>query len=451
MINVSVVYRFILISFFLLTLIVYLFIPNRGEVSMPLFYISFSGMLLSNLIYFKAKRKINYLDFDTIFILVYCLVGFTTTFFYYNNYEVFRAAFLNFPVAEEYINKGNLLFLLGLLCYMLGSLTHVKSDTIRIGSKRKINTTFLVVNVFSLIILFIFSGGIEYYRAIYAKTSSVESGIVKYVLLLLITTAMVLVGSEYYNKKIDFNYRISKMSFIALFVIIGTLMFIGNRTAASQILLPVLCLYAIFFKNINFRKFLVFIFIGIPIMWIFQQVRTGESNFELTNPIMLILDLTIPMRTTYEALAYVDVNSYTYGMTMVLAIVGAIPFLPSFIVENFPKMEMGSAELLTNYTYSNIYIPDEFQIGLGTTIIADIYLAFGLVGIIVLMFFMGLWVNRLLVKSTELNYYSIIIFCAILGNAIFIVRAGYFHAFRFIVLALLIAYINKLLQNAFKK
>jgi len=434
----------------LIALGIYFFTPMRGIVSMPLFYTCFGLMLMANYIYFKAKKKTNYLDFDTIFIVVYCLVGFSTTFLY-SNYEVFRAVFLGFPVDEEYINKGNLLFLIGLLSYMLGSFLPARIKK-TIKKPFVIKTNFLIVLVFVLIIAFIAFGGINYYRSEYNDAVKGDGGtIVKYILLLLVTTAMALIGTEFYNKKISTNYKISWFAFSAMFFLIGTLLFIGNRTAASQILLPIICLYAMFFKNINFKKFIVFILLGIPFMWFFQQIRTGDSNFELTNPIMLILDLTIPMRNTYAALEYVDTKDFTYGGTMVINLSSIVPFLPSYIQEAYSDFSLGSAELLTDYTFLNAGTPEEFQIGLGTTIIADLYLAFGLIGILVFMYTLGYLVNRWSSKSYQLNYYSIIILCGILGNAVFMVRAGYFHPLRFIVWALVLAYINNFLHRAWKR
>lgn len=439
-----------IITLLVLILVVYFITPIREKVSMPLFYICFGVMLLSNYIYFKAKKKVNYLDFDTIFIVTYCLVGFSTTFFY-SNHEVFRAIFLGFPVDEEYINKGNLLFLIGLLSYMIGNLVSVPIKK-AIQKPYIIKTNFLMTFVFVLIIAFIAFGGINYYRSEYNDAVKGEGGtIVKYILLLLVTTAMALIGTEFYNKKINANYKISWFSFSAMFFLIATLLIIGNRTAASQILLPIICLYALFFKNISFKKFLVFAFVGIPFMWFFQQLRTGEGTFELTNPIMLILDLTIPMRNTYAALEYVDMKDFTYGSSMVIDVSGVVPFLPSFIQESFPQLAPGSAALLTDYTFLNAGTPEEFQIGLGTTIIADIYIAFGLIGVLVFMYILGYLVNRWSGKSYHLNYYSIIILCGILGNAVFMVRAGYFHPLRFIVWALLFAYINRFLHRAWKR
>lgn len=93
------------------------------------------------------------------------------------------------------------------------------------------------------------------YNFHYISLQKVENPIVVYILLLLVTVAMALIGTEFYNKKINDEYKISKLSFVALFFIIGILLFIGNRTAASQILLPIICLYTLFFRNIDFKKF----------------------------------------------------------------------------------------------------------------------------------------------------------------------------------------------------
>ena len=59
-------YKIHLMVILLIALGGYIVIPSKGEVSMPLFYGCFGVMLLSNYIYFKAKKKENYLDFDSL-------------------------------------------------------------------------------------------------------------------------------------------------------------------------------------------------------------------------------------------------------------------------------------------------------------------------------------------------------------------------------------------------
>lgn len=429
---------------------VYLFIPVKGEVSLSLFYVCFSLMLLSNFIYFKAKQKQNYLDFDTLFILVYCLVGFSTTFLYHDE-DLFRAVFLGFQIPEEYVNKGNFLALIGLQSYLVGNLVLIKDEFVSTDPK-VFKTTPLVIVIILLILVFIASGGVSYYRSEYNDAvADQEAGIAKHILILLIAAATALIGTELYNKKASASYHISWLAFSALFLLAGMLLWAGNRTATSQLILPVLGLYTLLFKNISFKKFILFAFSGIVFMWFIQRMRTSDQSLDLSNPIMLILDLTIPVRNTYTVFQYVDSHGFTYGESMLLGVSGVVPLMPSLVKSIFPDLQDGSAEVLTAFTFEDLNTPEEFRIGLGTTIIADIYLSFGLLGSIFLMFGLGLYINKITQRSLSLDYYAIIMLGTMLGNAIFIVRAGYVHPLRFVVLALVLAYLNRLIQSSWKR
>lgn len=441
--------RIILFSLLVLSLLIYILIPTKSEVCMPLFYFDVILVLLCNYIYFRAKKKKNYLDFDSLFILVYCLVGFSTT-FAYNDEFLFRAIFMAFPVDTEYINAGNLLFLIGLQTYMIGSLKNVQVKKRNI-KYTVIGTQLLILFIFLLCILFFASGGITYYRSVYNENVSSEGpGMSVHILLLLISTCIATIATEYYNKKINPTYRVSRI-FIAIIVfVVFLLLWSGNRTAVSQLMLPLICLYAILFRNISLKTFISMSLIGIISMWFVQNLRS-ETGFELKSPMLLILDLTIPARTTYAALDFTTEYNYTYGKSMSLGIIGIVPFLPSLVVENDKELLKGSAELLTDYTFDVHKLPAEVRIGLGTTIIADIYLSFGLIGVVVLMYFLGYLVNRYTVSALSLNYYSIIILGGLLANAIFVVRASYTHPMRYVLWALFIAYLNKSLLHQWKK
>lgn len=441
--------KIMLSSLLILSLLIYVLIPLKSEVSMPLYYSSFILMLFSNYIYFKAKKKKNYLDFDTLFILVYCLVCFSTT-FVYNDEFLFRAVFMAFPVDSEYINIGNQLALIGLQAYMMGNLKnqHLKKEELR---HAVIGTQFLILFIFLLCLAFFASGGITYYRSVYDENVNSEGpGISGHILLLLISTCIATIATEYYNKKIVPRYKVSRIFIGIIVFVVLLLLWSGNRTAVSQLILPLVCLYTILFRNISLKTFVGISLVGIVFMWFVQNQRS-ETGFDLKSPMLLILDLTIPARTTYTAFDFTTEYNYTYGKSMSLGIVGIIPLLPSLVVGNDKELLKGSAELLTDYTFDVHKLPSEIRIGLGTTILADIYLSFGLVGVIVLMFLLGYLVNRYTIKSLSLNYYSMIILGGLLANAIFLVRASYTHPVRYILWALFIAYLNKILLLKWKR
>jgi oligosaccharide repeat unit polymerase len=373
---------------------------------------------------------------------MYCLVGFSTTFFY-DNKLLFKLLFIGFPVDDEYINNANLLFLIGLQSYLLGSLS--KSNKIKKTQIRPIiiSTKILSIGIIVLSIAFVALGGVSYYKAIYTKNIvSNTPGAVVYILILLLSMSITIIGTEFYNKKISSVYKINHITTAAIFILIGLLLWAGNRTAASQLFLPIICLYAMLFHKVNFKIFVLIILTGITTMWFFQQLRSNGS-YKILSPIVLISDLTIPARTTYCALEYTDKYGYTYGKSMSMGIIGIVPFLPSLIAGE--SKEFGSAELLTDYTNTKHKIPFDYRIGLGTTIIGDIYLSFGLIGVILLMYLLGRFINRYLLRTLSMNYYAIVILAGMMANCVFLVRANYTHALRFVLWSLFIAYINKLI------
>ena len=149
-------------------------------------------------------------------------------------------------------------------------------------------------------------------------------------------------------------------------------------------------------------------------------------------------------RNTYVAMEYVSKNGLTYGRTMLSEPLGIIPFLSSILQYN--NTELSSASFLTDYSYTYIISNREF-IGLGTNIIADIYLSFGGIGVIVLMYLLGKFVTWAMFGAQNLHYYSTIVFTIILSYGAYWIRTGLLHPARTIVWALLIAYLNKKLTK----
>jgi oligosaccharide repeat unit polymerase len=438
-----------MLSLLILSTGLYVLTPTHSKVSMPLFYTIFVLMVVSNLVYFRTKNKSNYLDFDTIFIFIYCLVGFSTTFFY-NDRFLFKLLFIGFPVDEEYINRVNLLFLIGLQSYLLGSLS--KSDKIGIPNVKPvvINTKILGTGILILSIMFVALGGLSFYKSVYTNDTGNGPGITRHILVLLISTALAIIATEFYNKKISSAYKINRIAIASIPVLIGLLLWAGNRSAASQLLLPVVCLYSLLFRNIKFKQFICILALGIVGMWIIQNTRANVNVDKLINPIILVSDLTIPARTTYCALEYTEQYGHTYGKSMSLGIIAIIPFLPSMIVGE--SKEFGSEQLLTDYTHTTYKTPVESRIGLGTTIIGDIYLSFGLIGVILLMYFLGCFINRCLLQTLSMNYYSTIIMTGMLAHSVFMVRSHYTFPVRYILWALIIAYFNNhFISNSSKK
>lgn len=430
-----------LLFLLIISILIYVLTPKQSLVSLPLFYTTFVLLVISLIAYFKTKKKNNYLDFDTIFITICCLIGFSTTFFYNEEY-LYKALFLMFPFEDLYVNKGNLMFLIGMQSYFLGSLNRNKYVNRSYYPKRIINTQFLGVTIFILCFAFVASGGLSFYKGVYDESAETSgAGISIHILLLLLSCAIATIATEFYNKRLSLTYKFNKTVITSIGIMGLLLLYIGNRTAASQLFLPLVGLYAMLFHNLKFRQTLLLMLIGIFGMWLIQQTRSSTDINLGSSPVVIISDLTIPARNTYVSIDYVDRYGYTYGKTMLLGIVGVIPLAPSFVSTIIPLV--GSAELLTDYTYDHYGISVDNKIGLGTTIIADIYLSFGMLGIILFMYFLGCFIDKYSKRAEDLNYYAIVIIAGMLANSVFIARASYTHPVRMVVWSLVIANINK--------
>jgi oligosaccharide repeat unit polymerase len=435
-----------LLILFLVSIGMAIFVPS--EVSKPYIYVCFVLFLLSTFLYYSCKKKDNFLDFDTIFILIYAILGFAYPVFFYDENNPYSIAFsLTFDV--KYIPYGVVCFVIGIQAYYLGSLMvkepatdKPKKDT---APLMPINNTILSIIVILLCLIFILAGGVQYFRLVYyLKEQDPESGLIFQIQSLLHTFAVAAIATEFYNKSIDRTYKINSMVILSIGCIVLLMLYVGNRTLASQLVLPILGLYSMNFYHIGKIKILLFVVVAIIGMWLIQNNRTGTAIESGPKIEEMISDLTIPTRSIYSCMEYVEENGYTYGASMSGGLMGAVPSLERLLIRffGFDPFSISSAEVLTVYTLG----PNPY-VGLGTSIITDIFLSFGIIGVIVLMFFLGFFVNQQMQNAKANKYYSIIIYTCLMSFCVYLVRSTYTHPFKLIVWCLIIALLNKSLSQ----
>ena len=147
----------------------------------------------------------------------------------------------------------------------------------------------------------------------------------------------------------------------------------------------------------------------------------------------------IVTKSTYYCLEYLEINGYSYGLTMSGGLSGIIPSLESNLINNYgvDKDDLGSAETLTRFVLGR-----ERSYGLGTNIIADIYLSFGLVGVLVLMWVLGVFTRRCYLGTLNMNYFSIITYSVLVSYSVFLARTSYTHPVKLLLWCFIIGKIN---------
>lgn len=428
----------------LMAIITYILRPF--DVSMPFNYFCFGLFLVSTTIYFILKEKKNYLDFDTIFIIFLAIIGFAYPVFIYDETNPYNIAFsLSFDT--KFIPTGSILFVLGFQSFFWGSLLtkqhHIQTQ--KDISQKAINNTALSIIVILLCLAFLLSGGVQYYRNVYFYRLEVQnSGLLFQIMALLHAFSIVAIATEFYNKVVDRDYRINIILTIAITIVIFLMLFAGNRTLASQLALPVLGLYTMYFKRVGFLSFIGFSLLGIIMMFVVQISRSGKDFASVEDSADILVDLTIPTRSTYSCMEYVEEHGHLHGKNLMGGIIGTVPSLERILVGTIGlnSREIGSAEILTDYTLG----PNPY-VGLGTNILADIFLSFDLIGSMILMFLLGVFVSKQQQGALKLNYYAVVTYASLLSFSLYLVRTTYTHPTKLIVWCLIIALLNKSLSQ----
>lgn len=419
-----------------LTITLYMITPLKSETSMGLFFVCLSAFIVGSYCFFRIKRKENLFDFDVLFVVIYALCFYSTTFFIKDE-GLYKALFLGYMFDTSYVNIGNILGTVGILCYYCGGVSNL-SDSYHTHNhmyrRPYIKTRILSSALLVLTFFFVVLGGSSYSKSAYSDTAGSHSPLIPYLLLLITFISIVIITSEFYNKKINKNYKIGKLPIASIAVVTTILLLGGSRSDASYIILPVIGMYSLLVKPMKIKIFICFLLIGIIGMWVIGQTRSGNGFESISNPILLLMDLTVPSRNTYAVYEYVE----RYGFTCGASFVGVFTVIP--LLSNFLGLTQGSGELLTKSFLSDN--PDYPSIGLGTTVIADIYIAFGCIGVIILMYTLGRFVNKHTVRAANMNYYSMIVYAALISVSVFIVRGYITVPLRPVLWSLAIAYIN---------
>lgn len=400
---------------------------RRQDFSLTQFYIAFSYALGCTILFFLKKKKKNYFDFDTLFILILFLIGYLASFSYG---EPFYKALFFFEFDYRYLNSGTWLYTIGLISYFCGGIDS-NGDILDYDTQTIYPTKPLFISFVFIVCVFLGTGGLAHFASAY-HGESVENGITSYLILLMVVNSIILISVELINVRRFKYYKIHWVYIVFIVFISILLMSVGNRTAASQMLLPLIGLYTLFFRPVSLKLLIISLFPIFILMYVIQITRGGENlSFQLESPMLMARDLTIPHRATFEAMSYVDENGYTYGKNMSGGIINIIPGIARIIIGE--SREFGSAEILTTYTFTKLKTPPEYQIGLGTNVISDIYISFGCFGVAFFMWLLGSIVKKSVKRSNSGSLVWTIVLAGLLANSVFLARASYSHPLRYIL------------------
>ncbi|MDR0833739.1 MAG: O-antigen polysaccharide polymerase Wzy family protein [Candidatus Symbiothrix sp.] len=425
-------------------IVVYLLAPKVSNYGFNVFCAI--QYILSCVLFFILKKKKNYLDFDVIFMITYFFALFFYPVFLFEN-DPTRFFMFNLEFNHDVISRATALSLLGMNAYIFGSfLCKQKGGRENVMQNvGKIPVTNLLMIVILSFLGYVVFGGYGQLAGEYSEEVQQGSSIAKYVFMFVPSFLYAAIIIGFYNLVIKNpnKFHFINLNKFLLFVVLSLFLLMlatGSRTIPLQILLIIAGLYTLFYKQLSFFKLIPLIFLGMIGMFfigIMRDPNSSTGNFQLID---IFMDLVICNRNSFVAADYVDQNGLTWGRSMLGSFLAPIPFLQNIVCSLFgiETWTIASSMIITMFTFDG---GEGF--GLGTNIIADIYMSFGMIGVIVLMAALGYFINYLLYKSKS-SIYALAGYAIMMSYSIFLVRAEFTFFLRVLIWTLCIINIAKL-------
>lgn len=437
--------RLYFLIIFILTIFVCLLAPQSYDYG----YSVFCAVLywLHYFTYLIIKKKENYFDFDNLFFIAFFFVALYYASIMYES-DPYRYIFYQLYFNKDKIPLGSGIALLAANGYLFGAvLTNERSSKFSVKNSKKIKTTWMFMTALLLVVLYILSGGYanlinEYIGGVENVDSSAAS-----TYFFVFFPAFLLAGiiAEFYNLKIEKPDKISLRSINKLGIIVTVTIFlmfflVGSRTIPLQIILVCIGLYTLLFKSVGFSRFLLFVFVGFIGLASVGFLRTlvGRGTTETFHVEDSAMDLIVNNRNTYVLLDHVDKYGYSHGISMLSPLLAPLPFAQSIVINltGINEDEMRSALITTKDTFGEVG-----NWGLGTNIVGDVYLAFGIFGIIIMFPIIGYYVNKLRINSNN-SALTLCLYAILLSYAVYLPRAEFFYFLRYFVWCSIIFFIG---------
>lgn len=423
--------------FFIVSLFLYFLAPKEYSFSYcTLILVLF---LMQNILYFKQKEYKNLASFEFFFAFSFCLSNFIYAVFYFPvnpDTGTFRFAFNTNVISEATGLSG-----LGYSSYMLALTLFAKNKS---ENASKLN--FFVRDQHMLILLvisilsflgFVMYGGITHLKSVYSGDDADinDIGIFSYFFNIYVVTALLL-GMFVFRMK---NKAFSNVVLLFLLLCMAAILYTGSRTIVVGLTLVLMVSYTTFIKNIERTQLLLIIFLGSILLSLMMMYR--DDSFTLNNyneyygsGFDVYLDLIGPNRNLYVLKDFSDNNFHVYFFSALEDLISPIPGSSSYISSIIPfPLDIMAGNFPTYLEFGS-----GSSFGLGTNLIGEMYFSFGVYGVIILSFLLGMIVRK--TKDNPNIIYSYIIYFLLVSHAVFYPRAFYLFQPRILVWSLLLVF-----------
>ena len=231
---------------------------------------------------------------------------------------------------------------------------------------------------------------------------------------------------------LSFNW----LTIVFLFAFIVFNLYIGDRGPILTSVFIVVGGYDLFIKRFRLVAVVLALILGIAAMSYVSNYRTRDAGASLEERVEQAKykleekrwyhapgELGGNVRTANVGIAMAHSDGFWYGKFQAVHIMGVIPFAKGAVIYvlNIP---FG----LTSGVYLTMVINGSRGVGVGTTPVADVYLDFGLLGIIIMFPCLGRFIAWLELNAfSTSSVYHFVVYLWLLSEALYWPRAVFFH------------------------
>lgn len=420
--------------FVILSLILFWSAPGEYSYSYcALLHICF---ILNALFLLVKDTKKEIVNFNLLFTISFYFVNFVYPLFIYPvnpDFSLFRFSF-NTSVISSSTALAFVAYSLYAYAYSRTSKGSIPWQMVDLYLPRGVIQIVLSMTII-LFIIFLSVGGLDFYSEIYQQGSRTTSPIVKYIIVFL--NPLILLSSLmiYFTREKKLKRLIILLSTVISFI----LLFTGTRTLPLSVLI---LLFIYISREKHFSRLNVFLclLLGIVGMSLVGMLRGGDVNsIEYSSQWYEFMeDLIINNRNLYVIYDFVSENGILWGIPFLGPTLSIIPMLQSIVMKlwDIPYQLMSSPDFITFMEFG-----DNPPLGLGSNIVADVYLSFGLIGVVIAFYFLGYFIAEMRNKMWRGKLYPTLIYYIMVSESIYMCRSTYLSCFRTLVWALIITYL----------
>ncbi len=348
-------------------------------------------------IHILSNMEKNWLRIDTVFLLSFFVVNFQWPLMYALTDLVPTRGYLAYSI-EQFGTFASSLSAVAIICWIIGyAIWPKKTGSKRVddtGSAGKISIAFFI----SIILFVYFAGEGFFSRSVYQSRNDdltqVVTGIAAYLYPLVQIISVLSLSYIFYNRYILPSHIPEKrkplgfndVALIALVVLYCALFILaGDRGQVALVLLAAGLAFSSRVRAIRASEFFFLAAVGFLIFSVIAVWRTGNADsatpfIEDYGYLGISTNLAQSIVTLTQSIAIVDAQGFFWGQLWLSQILGVVPFAQSVVLSftDLSLYEVSSSNYITLFT-----LGDNASSGLGTSFVADIYLNFGLPGVVI--------------------------------------------------------------------